>query len=63
MNNKQNPIDVNGVKLQSMKKDLLHLRIKKAYGDLLDTSQIKKIRKDIARLNTVLSINNINKAT
>jgi ribosomal protein L29 len=39
-------------KLSDMKKFLLHLRMQKSQGRLQDTSQIKKIKKDIARIHT-----------
>lgn len=37
------------------KKKLLSLRIKKSSGDLKDTSLIKKLKKDIARLFTKMN--------
>lgn len=43
--------DVSG-EILSLKKKLLGMRVKKSNGDLKDTSQIKKMRKAIARLFT-----------
>ena len=38
------------------KKKLLSLRIKKSSGDLKDTSVIKKLKKEIARLFTKMNV-------
>jgi len=37
------------------KKELLNLRFQKATGELENTSRFRQVKKDIARLNTVLS--------
>lgn len=41
--------------LPDMKKFLLHLRMQKSQGRLQDTSQIKKIKKEIAVLYTQMN--------
>ena len=41
--------------LISLKKEALNLRFQKANGELENTSRINKVRKDIARVNTVLA--------
>lgn len=41
-------------KVYSLKEELFNLRRKKAVGQLEDLSQIKKVRKDIARVLLVL---------
>jgi ribosomal protein L29 len=43
--------------LPDMKKFLLNLRMQKSQGRLQDTSQIKKIKKDIAVLYTQMNAN------
>lgn len=40
--------------LQSLQKELLSLRFDLAKEKLKDTSRVKKIRKDVARIKTVL---------
>lgn len=40
--------------LEDMKEAMYHLRIRKATGELKDTSEFKKTKKDIARIMTVL---------
>jgi|TARA_B110000438_G_scaffold206908_1_gene198649 large subunit ribosomal protein L29 len=42
-------------KLKDIRKDHMDLRFKKASMQLTDTSQIRKIRKDISRLETRLT--------
>ena len=42
------------VKITESKKELLNLRIKNATGSLDKTSKIKELRKDVARMLTVL---------
>jgi ribosomal protein L29 len=44
-----------------LKKSLLNLRLKKSQGDLRDTSQIKKTKKQIAKLFTTEAVSNKNK--
>jgi ribosomal protein L29 len=42
--------------LDSIRRELLDLRIRKAHGDLRDTSQFKKLKKKVARiLNSITS--------
>lgn len=41
--------------LTSLKKDLLNLRFEQASGQLRDTSRVKKVKKAVARIKTVLS--------
>lgn len=41
-------------KIYSLKEELFNLRRKKAVGQLEDLNEIKKVRKDIARVYTVL---------
>ena len=40
---------------RELKDELFHLRIKKAGGQLEDPSQIRKIRKEVARIETILT--------
>ena len=42
-------------KENQLREDLFRTRFKLATGDLEDTSSIRKMRKDIARINTALS--------
>lgn len=42
-------------KAQELKENLFRLKFKLATGDLEDSSQIHKIRKDIARVKTILN--------
>lgn len=46
--------DINS-KIQELKKELLDLRFQMATGNLENTAQIKIIKKDVARLKTVLN--------
>tara|TARA_B100001564_G_C20151965_1_gene451441 strand:+ start:260 stop:478 length:219 start_codon:yes stop_codon:yes gene_type:complete len=41
--------------LISLKKEALNLRFQKAHGELEKTDRIRKVRKDIAKVKTVLS--------
>ena len=41
--------------LPSLRKDLLNIRFEVASGQAVDTSRSKKIRRNIARIKTVLS--------
>lgn len=41
--------------IESLKKELFDLRFQNAVGQLEDTAQIKKKRKDIARMYTVIT--------
>ena len=41
--------------IESLKKELFDLRFQNAVGQLEDTARIKKIRKDIARMYTVIT--------
>lgn len=41
--------------IESLKKELFDLRFQQATGQLENTAQIKKVRKDIARYKTVLN--------
>ena len=43
-----------GVKLVDLKEELFNLRFQLATGQLENTSQIKHVKKDIARVKTVL---------
>jgi large subunit ribosomal protein L29 len=45
--------ELNG-EIYSLKEQLFDLRRKKAVGDLENVSEIKRVRKDIARIYTVL---------
>jgi large subunit ribosomal protein L29 len=42
------------VSLNDLLREQLKLRLKKTNGDLTDTSMVKKVRKDIARVLTLL---------
>ena len=42
-----------GTKLSNARKELLNLRFKKTSGQLENTSQFRKIRREIARLLTI----------
>ncbi|MGL4589500.1 MAG: 50S ribosomal protein L29 [Mycoplasmatales bacterium] len=42
-------------KITELKKELFELRFQLATGNLNDTAQINKIKKDVARLKTVLN--------
>jgi len=42
-------------KIVELKKDLFDLRFKQATGQLEDTARISKVKKDIARMNTILN--------
>lgn len=42
-------------KVQELREDSLRLRFKLSTGELEDTSVIKKTRKDIARIETILA--------
>lgn len=42
-------------KIVELKKELLNLRFQLATGGLENTAQIKKLKRDVARLNTVLT--------
>ncbi len=42
-------------KEQELREDSLRLRFKNATGELEDTSKLKKTRKDIARIKTLIS--------
>ncbi|QEK39774.1 50S ribosomal protein L29 [Candidatus Sneabacter namystus] len=42
--------------INSLKKDLFQLRLKKSYGDNKDTSKPKKIRVKIAQIYTSISL-------
>ena len=48
------PTDELKEKLYSLKEELFNLRRKKAVGQLEHAEQVRGIRKDIARVNTVL---------
>lgn len=43
------------IKVVELKRELLNLRFQLATGNLEDTSEFKKIKKDIARIKTNLS--------
>ncbi|KAF8818194.1 50S ribosomal protein L29 [Rickettsia endosymbiont of Cardiosporidium cionae] len=45
--------------LIDFKRGLFKLRFKKSFGDLSNTSEFKKIRKNIARINTVINMRNV----
>ena len=53
---KTKSIEQLNVELTSAKKELFELRLKNATNQLENTSQIRQVRKNIARINTVLSI-------
>ena len=42
--------------LSSAKKELFELRLKNATNQLENTSQIRQVRKNIARINTIMTI-------
>lgn len=42
-------------KLNSLKKELFNFRFQASFGDLKNTSVFKKIKKDLARINTEIS--------
>ena len=44
------------LELTSAKKELFELRLKNATNQLENTSQIRQVRKNIARINTVMTI-------
>ena len=54
MKNPQKKIDVKNLRseVNSLKKNLMNLNFQKATGQLEKTSELKKIRKKIARLKT-----------
>jgi large subunit ribosomal protein L29 len=41
--------------LQQLRKELFHLRLQKATGELKKTSRFREVRREIARLLTVVS--------
>jgi large subunit ribosomal protein L29 len=41
--------------LSGLKKEALNLRFQRASGQLESTSRVKTVRKDIARINTILN--------
>lgn len=43
------------IKIVELKKELLTLRFQQATGDLENTAQINKVKKDIARIKTVIN--------
>ncbi len=43
------------LKIAEIKKELLNLRFQLATGNLEDTAQIKSLKKDVARLKTILN--------
>ena len=43
------------VKIAEIKKELLNLRFQLATGNLEDTAQINSLKKDVARLKTILN--------
>ncbi len=48
-------------KIDELRKELFNLNLRKGAFDLENTAQIKFVKKDIARLNTVLKENKLNK--
>jgi len=44
-----------GESLLSMKKEQFNLRFQRASGQLEDTSQFRRLRRDIARIKTIIS--------
>ena len=42
--------------LASLKKEQFNLRFQKATGQLEKTSRVRKVRRDIARIETILSV-------
>lgn len=46
-------------KIKEAKEELLKLRMKQATGSLENSSRINELRKDVARLKTILSTRNI----
>lgn len=50
-------IEEKNTKILELKKELLNLRFQLATGNLENTSQIKTIKKDIARIKTSLAQN------
>ena len=42
-------------RLQDTQKELFNLRIQQSYGQLEKSSRIRELRRDIARINTVIS--------
>jgi large subunit ribosomal protein L29 len=42
--------------LRNLKESLFNTKFRKTIGQLEDTSQFKKLRKDIARINTILRL-------
>lgn len=47
-------IDEMNIKISELKKDLMNLRFQKSYGQLTNTSNIRKVKKDIARMKTLM---------
>ena len=43
------------VKIEDLKKELFDLRFQAAVGQLEDTAQLSKIKKDIARMYTIIT--------
>ena len=42
-------------RLQDTQKELFNLRVQQSYGQLEKSSRIKELRRDVARINTVIS--------
>jgi len=47
------------LKLHQYKEELLNLRFQKVTGNLLNPSRIKKVKREIARIETILNENEI----
>ncbi len=42
-------------RLQDTQKELFNLRVQQSYGQLEKSSRIKELRRDVARINTVIT--------
>lgn len=43
-------------RLQDTQKELFNLRVQQSYGQLEKSSRIKELRRDVARINTVITL-------
>ena len=43
------------LKLSELREDLFHLKIKKKLGELEDVAKVRKVKRDIARILTIMN--------
>ncbi len=55
----QTPDELND-QLMALKKEQFNLRFQRASGQLENTARVRKVRRDIARIKTVLSASTVN---